>query len=68
MHISGKLAIMGFILFIVGLIWKIVLGIPLGIWVVPPENLVVEWWTITAIHIGGLVIFVISLVEIVTEP
>ena len=62
LHISGKLAIVGFIVFIVGIIWKLVLGIPLGIWVGPPENLVVEWWTITVIHIGGFFLFVISLV------
>ena len=62
MHISGKLAIVGFFFFIVGLICKLVLGIPLGIWVGPPENLVVEWWTITTIHIGGLFLCIISLV------
>ena len=62
MHISGKLAILGIALFIGGLVAKIILGIPLGIWVVPPEALVVEWWTITVIHLGGLVLFIISLV------
>ena len=62
MHISGKVAIVGFVLFIVGLIWKLALGIPLGIWVAPPENLVVEWWTITAIHLGGLALCLVSVV------
>jgi len=52
LHISGKVAIVGFVLFIIGLVWKLILGIPLGIWVTPPENLVVEWWTITLIHKG----------------
>jgi membrane-bound ClpP family serine protease len=59
---SGVLAIVGLILFVIGLIWKLALGIPLGIWEGPPANLVVEWWTITVIHIGGLVLFVISII------
>jgi len=62
LHISGKLAVVGFILFIVGIIWKLVSGIPLGIWVKPPESLVVAWWGFTALHIGGFFLFVISLV------
>jgi len=43
LHISAKLALVGFILFIVGMIWKLVSGIPLGIWVTPPESLLVGW-------------------------
>gem|GEM_PF-3505775 len=62
MHISGRLAIVGFILFIVGIIWKLVSGIPLGIWVTPPENLVIAWWAFTVLHWAGLFLFVISLV------
>lgn len=62
MHISGKLAILGFILFMVGMILKLVSGIPLGIWVTPPESLVVEWWAFTALHWAGLFLFVISLI------
>jgi len=62
LHISGKLAIVGFVLFIIGLIWKLVLGIPLGIWVEPPESLVVEWWASTVIHLVGFFLFVVSLI------
>jgi len=60
LHISGKLAIVGFILFMVGIIWKLGSGIPLGIWVTPPESLVAAWWALTAVHMAGLFIFVIS--------
>ncbi len=62
MHISEKLAIVGIIFFIVGIIWKLIMGIPLGFWVTPPENLVVEWWAFTALHWAGFFLFVISLV------
>jgi len=40
LHILGKLAIVGFVLFIIGIIWKVTMGIPLGIWVRPPR----AWW------------------------
>ncbi|MFW9844035.1 MAG: hypothetical protein ACFFEV_05645 [Candidatus Thorarchaeota archaeon] len=32
-----------------------------GTWVGPPESLAIAWWTITAIQLGGLLLFVISL-------
>ncbi len=105
MHISGKLAVVGIVLFIGGLISQFILvyvvGNPLamyidettppsaipgiiaqhglnqpiyiqffyylrdlfsGNWVVPPEALVIEWWTITVIQLGGLILSIISLV------
>lgn len=33
-----------------------------GNWVAPPEAVAIEWWTITVIHLGGLLLFIISLV------
>ncbi|MGD9396000.1 MAG: hypothetical protein PVJ05_06210 [Candidatus Thorarchaeota archaeon] len=105
MHISGKLAVVGIVLFIGGLIATFILayvvGDPLsmyiteitpdatipgiiaqhgldqplyiqffyylrdlfsGNWVAPPEAVAIEWWTITVIHLGGLFLFIISLV------
>jgi hypothetical protein len=62
LHISGKLAIVGFILFIAGMIWKLAMGIPLGFWASPPEDLVTAWQAVTAVHWAGFFIFVISLV------
>jgi len=62
LHFSGKLAIVGLILFMVGIVWKLGSGIPLGIWVTPPEGLVAMWWAFTVLHWAGLVLFVISLV------
>jgi len=62
LHISGKLAIVGFVLFLVGIVWKLALGIPLGIWVRPPESLVVAWWAFTSIHMAGFFLFVVSLI------
>ncbi|RLI46087.1 hypothetical protein DRO69_03895 [Candidatus Bathyarchaeota archaeon] len=62
LHISGKLAILGFILFLAGIVWKLASGIPLGIWVNPPESLVAAWWAFTAIHIAGFFLFVVSLI------
>ena len=105
MHISGKLALVGIVLFIGGLIATFILayvvGDPLamyidettppsaipgiiaqhglnqpiyiqffyylrdlfsGNWVAPPEAVAIEWWTITVIYLGGLLLFIISLV------
>jgi len=105
LHISGKLAVVGIVLFIGGLIASFILayvvGDPLamhidettppsaipgiiayhgldqpihilffyylrdlfsGNLVVPPEGLVIEWWTITVIYLGGFILFIISLV------
>ena len=105
MHISGKLAVVGIVLFIGGLIANFILayvvGDPVlmfidemtppsaipgiiayhgldqpryvqffyylrdlfsGNLVFPPEPFVIEWWTITVIHLGGLILFIISLV------
>jgi hypothetical protein len=62
LHISGKLAIVGFILFIAGMIWKLGMGIPLGFWVNPPESLVTAWQAVTALHWAGFILFVISLI------
>ena len=105
LHISGKLAVVGIVLFIGGLIASFILayvvGDPLamyinettppsaipgiivqhgldqpihiqffyylrdlfsGNWGVPPEALMIEWWTITVIHLGGLVLFLVSVV------
>lgn len=105
MHISGKLAIVGIVLFMGGLIATFslayVVGDPLalyinettpdaaipgiiaehgldqplyiqffyyfaelfsGNWVGPPEAVAIEWWAITVIHLGGLLLFIISMV------
>ncbi|MFX1262931.1 MAG: hypothetical protein ACFFAZ_12655 [Promethearchaeota archaeon] len=105
MHISGKLAIVGIVLFIGGLLATFnlayVVGNPItmfidettppsaipgiiaqhgldqplyiqffyylrdlftGNWAAPPEAVAIEWWTITVIHLGGLFLFIISLV------
>ena len=32
-----------------------------GNWVAPPEEVAIAWWTMTAIYIGGLFLFIISL-------
>jgi len=61
MHISGKLAILGVILFTVGIVWKLVSGVPLGIWARAPEGLVAIWWAFTVIHIVGFFLLVVSL-------
>ncbi|MFW9806115.1 MAG: hypothetical protein ACFFFK_05245 [Candidatus Thorarchaeota archaeon] len=105
MHISGKLAIVGIVLFIFGLsetfILAYIVGDPLsmyitestpdiaipgiirqhgldqplytqffyylrdlfsGNWVAPPAEVAIAWWTMTVIYIGGLLLFIISLV------
>jgi ABC-type dipeptide/oligopeptide/nickel transport system permease component len=105
LHISGKLAIVGIVLFIVGLIATFILayvvGDPVtmyidettppsairgiiayhgfdqplymqffyylrdllsGSWVAPPEAVAIEWWTVTVICLGGLLLLIISLV------
>lgn len=105
MHISGKLAIVGIILFIGGIIAGFILlyviGNPIlmfvnertpadaipgivaqhgltqpiylqffyylrdlfsGNLVTSPEGMATEWWTITVIYLGGLLLFIISLV------
>jgi ABC-type dipeptide/oligopeptide/nickel transport system permease component len=105
LHISGKLAIVGIVLFIGGLIVTFILayviGNPItmyinettppaaipgivaqhglnqpryiqffyylrdlisGNWVGPPEAVAIEWWTVTVIYLGGLLLFIISLV------
>jgi len=51
----------GFLLFVAGIGWKLAMGIPLGIWVSPPEGLMNVWRAITAIHIGGFILFAASL-------
>lgn len=33
-----------------------------GHWAVPPEAFVIEWWTLTVIYLGGLILFITSLV------
>ena len=33
-----------------------------GSWAGPPETVASEWWTITVIYLGGLLLFIISLV------
>jgi hypothetical protein len=104
LHISGKLAIVGIVLFIVGLfvtfILAYVVGDPLsmfinettpdaaipgiiahhgldqplyivffyylrdlvsGMWVAPPEAVAFEWWAMTVVYLGGLLLFIISI-------
>ena len=104
MHISGKLAIVGIVLFIGGLIASFILAYVVvdpitmfinemtppaaipgiiayhgldqppniqffiylrdlfsGNWMGPPEAVAVEWWAITVIYLGGLLLFIISL-------
>jgi ABC-type dipeptide/oligopeptide/nickel transport system permease component len=105
LHISGKLAIVGIVLFIGGLIVTFILayivGDPLamyidlttpdaaipgiiaqhgldqplyiqffyylrdlfsGNWVGPLEAVAFEWWAMTVVYLGGLLLFIISLV------
>jgi ABC-type dipeptide/oligopeptide/nickel transport system permease component len=105
LHISGKLAVVGIVLFIGGLIVTFILayiiGDPLsmyinettpdaaipgiiahhgfdqplymqffyylrdlvsGSWMAPPEAVAIEWWVFTMVCLGGLLLFVISLV------
>ncbi|MFW9913508.1 MAG: hypothetical protein ACFFEU_13605 [Candidatus Thorarchaeota archaeon] len=105
MHISGKLAVVGILLFIGGLIATFILayvvGDPVTMYIdettppsairgiiayhgldqplyiqffyylrdlfsgnlaAPPEAVAIEWWTITVIYLGGLLLFIISLV------
>jgi len=105
LHISGKLAIVGIVLFIGGLIATFILayvvGNPItmyinemtppaaipgiiaqhgfdqplniqffyylrdllsGNWIGPPEAVAIEWWVMTVIYLGGLLLFIISLV------
>lgn len=31
-----------------------------GTWAGPPETMAIEWWTITVISLGGLLLFIIS--------
>jgi len=105
LHISGKLAVVGIVLFIGGLIATFILayvvGNPItmyineltppaaipgiiayhgldqplniqffyylrdllsGNWMGPPEAMAIEWWAMTVIYLGGLLLFIISLV------
>jgi ABC-type dipeptide/oligopeptide/nickel transport system permease component len=105
LHISGKLAVVGIVLFIGGLIATFILayvvGNPItmyinemtppaaipgivaqhglnqplntqffyylwdllsGNWMGPPEAVAIEWWAMTVIYLGGLLLFIISLV------
>jgi ABC-type dipeptide/oligopeptide/nickel transport system permease component len=33
-----------------------------GRWIAPPEAVAIGWWAMTVIHLGGLLLFIISLV------
>ena len=97
MHISGKLAIVGIVLFIGGLFVTFflayIVGDPLamyinettpdaqhgldqplytqffyylrdlfsGNWVGPLEAVAFEWWAMTVVYLGGLLLFIISM-------